>query len=126
MVGTNSTCPPYRAGVGPIGNAGDVSVLYRVVVDVIEVTRKVVLATNGMLPEAPLPNPALALAHAPSRKPLPLGNSCGKAGLDVVPARGEITVSRRKRPDAMEMIGQYDDGVDGEGTPLTGGGEDGP
>ena len=35
-----------------------------------------------------------------------------KPGLDEPPARGEIGITFRERPDAVQVLGQYDDGID--------------
>jgi hypothetical protein len=47
----------------------------------------------------------------------------GKPGLDQTPAGGEIVVFRGEGPDAMEVIGEDNDGVDGEGAGGSNGSE---
>jgi hypothetical protein len=45
---------------------------------------------------------------------------CGKSRFDIMPSRGEIRVPGRQRPDAMQVIGQNDHGLDSERSTLTG------
>ena len=51
----------------PVDGALDVAVLYRIVVDVIDVILEVALAANDVIPEAALPDAALATADAAGR-----------------------------------------------------------
>jgi hypothetical protein len=44
----------------------------------------------------------------------------GKSLFDVMPSRGEIRVPGRQRPDAMQVIGQNDNGIDSDRSTLTG------
>lgn len=48
----------------PIPNAGDIAVLDRIEVNVIEVPGDIVLVAQGMFQIPPLPDPALALGGA--------------------------------------------------------------
>jgi len=45
---------------------------------------------------------------------------CGKARFYIMPARGEIRISGRQRPDTMQVIGPNDDGFDREWSTLVG------
>ena len=54
--------PAMKRRIRPIGNATAMPVLDRVEMDVIEVRSKIVVVANPMLPEAALPDAALAPA----------------------------------------------------------------
>jgi hypothetical protein len=91
-----------------------VTVLYRIVVDVINVTLIVTLVADGVFPKAPLPNASFSLLQTPGWKSLPSGNLCWKSRFDIMPSRWEIRVPGRQRPDAMQVIGQDNHGLDGK------------
>jgi hypothetical protein len=96
------------------------TVFYRIVVEVIHVTLIVTLIADEVFPKTPLPNASFSLPPAPLGKSFPRGNLGGKACLDIVPAGGEIRLPGRLRPDTMQVIGQNDDGLDSEWSPLAG------
>jgi len=50
----------------------------------------------------------------------PYGNLCCKSCFDIMPAGGKIRIPGRQGPDAMRVIGQNDDGLDGKWSALTG------
>src|SRR5262249_26273556 len=84
--------------------------------DVIEMSFQILLILDGVLPEAPLPDPALlpppagvgpaTLLTASSEIPL------GKLLFDAFPSNRKIGVAIRERPDGMYVIGQKHDGHD--------------
>ena len=47
--------------IGPIRNTLYLSMLYRIVVDIIDMTTIIHIVPDGMLPESPLPDPSLTL-----------------------------------------------------------------
>jgi hypothetical protein len=88
--------------------------LDRADVDVVDMTRKVALVANGVLPVTPL----LDAAFAPGSTAL--GNSFAgrqaarEARFDQPPAGGGIRVALRQCPDRVETIGQDDHRLDRE------------
>lgn len=48
------------------------------------------------------------------------GDASGEAGLDDLPAGGEIGVVGRQGPEAMHVLRQHDPGIDAEGMPAPG------
>ena len=90
------------------------AVSYRIEVDVIHVPGEVGVVADGVFPETPLPDTAFAGVLAARREPFAIRNASGKRGFDQPPARREIGVVPRQGPDAMQVVGQDDDGVDGE------------
>ena len=77
---------------------------------------KILRIADGVLPEAALPDPALAGATALCG----IGGGAREALFDQPPARREIMIAFGQRPDAMEMIGQDAHG-DGFERPVGGG-----
>ena len=65
-----------------------------------------------MLPETPLPDPALIARKANGAAPLPFRQRFREPGLDQPPTRGEIAITGRQFPDRVQMIRQDDDCVD--------------
>ena len=59
---------------------------------------------DGLLPSRQTP----CVGWAPER----VGAMLGEAGLDQAPAGGEVDIAGRQRPDAVQVIGHHDDGVD--------------
>ena len=65
---------PYitvKRRVRPIGNLFDVTMFYRIVMDVVHISFPIGFIAQSMLPENSLPNPALALIQST------YGSSCG-------------------------------------------------
>ena len=67
-----------------------------------------------MFPEPALPDATLPLAQARVEAPLARGQTAGEYRLEYTPTGGEVIVIRRQGPDAMEMIGKHDPGINGE------------
>ncbi len=85
-----------------------------VVMDVIHMAGKVGLVAYPMFPISMLPDGLFAVL--PSRcvgcVPECVGAMLGKSGLAQTPAGREVGIVGRQGPDAVEMIGHDDDGVD--------------
>ena len=58
----------------PVRHAGDVSMLPRIDVDVIDAPAQAGFVTNETFPIAALPDAAFVFSAAPARQPLPGGN----------------------------------------------------
>ena len=86
--------------------------LYRIEVNVIAMPFEIDLVTQGVLPVASLPDATFSFCLATWRAWLTASNSSGELSLDQPPTRREIRVARRQRPDGMEVIRQYYDGLD--------------
>lgn len=86
----------------------------RVVVDVIDMAGEVGVVADLMLPIAMLPDGLLAprQARRVGCAPEYIGAMLGEAGLDQPPAGREVDIARRQCPDAVQVIGHHDDGVD--------------
>ena len=92
---------PVKTGIRPIDDFTRQAMLDGVVMDVIDMLYKVALVAQHMLPVAMLPNVFQSCMLAEPR-------------LDQSPARHEVGIVFRQSPDAMQVIGQDDDGVDSE------------
>ena len=86
----------------------------RVEVDVIDVGREILVVADRMLPEPALPDAALAAPQPYLRAPLASGQATGENRLDQAPAGREVRIALRQRPNAVEVIGEDDPGVDRE------------
>jgi len=96
------------------------TVLYRIVVNVIYVTLIITFVADDVFPKTSLPNASFSLLSAPCGKSFFSGNLCGKSRFDIMPSGGEIRVPGRQRPDTMKVIGQDNDGLDAEWSALAG------
>ena len=92
----------------------DVAVPDWIEMNIIHVCREVGIVADGMFPEPPLPDAALPVPLAYHGAALLRRQAAGKDALDHAPSRREVIVSRRQRPDAMQMVWQDDPGIDGE------------
>src|SRR5262245_19452100 len=99
-------------GMRPIVYAADEAVLERIVPAILDVARVVGFVADKVLPEAALPDAAFIARDADSAAPLRLRQCLREAALDQSPARREVAIARRQGPDRMQMIGQYDEGID--------------
>lgn len=79
--------------------------LDRIVVNIVNMRRKIVFVRNCMLPIAPLPDAALAGTAAKCRISRSR-NSAREAGLDPTPTAWKVAVALGQRPDAMQMVRQ--------------------
>ena len=105
-----------KTGVFPIRWILCPSMFDRIVMDVFDMCSVVVFITDLMLPEATLPNSLLFLLGSGLGWCLlvTILASLGEQSLDQAPAGGEIAVTIRQSPDAVQMVGQQDKGVDSE------------
>jgi hypothetical protein len=88
-------------------------VLYRVVMDVIHVVSKISLVPDGMFPAPRLPDSRGSSVAVGDLRHAQTGIAVfRKPGLDEAPACGEIGIVFRQLPDAVQVLGQYDDGID--------------
>jgi hypothetical protein len=76
----------------------------RVDVNVIDVARKIDFIANRMLPIASLPDTAFAFAGTTAGDRLVDVKLAGERRFDKPPARREIRIALRQRPDRVEMI----------------------
>ena len=87
------------------------AMLDRVVVDVVQVPREVVLVANSMFPVAPLPDRTFAFAASRCADRVVAVRRCpAELPLDQHPAFGEVAVPVWKLPDAVQVIRKYDHG----------------
>src|SRR5947208_5000022 len=98
----------------PISGLCYEAMLDRIDMDVIDVTPKIVLIADRMLPITPLPDAALALRGAASRNRLAGSEVARKRRLDQPPARCKVTVAFGEGPDRMQMIRENNYGGDRE------------
>ena len=82
--------------------------------------RIVGIVADHVLPETTLPHASFAPLAAALREAFARLDAPGKIALDQTPAGREIGVPGRQGPDAMQVIGQNNDGLDGEWPALTG------
>ncbi len=79
--------------------------LHRIPVNIVHTRLQILLIPDKVLPESPLPDPALARAAARCGISSPR-QGLRERGLDQPPARRKIRVSVWQRPHAMQMIRQ--------------------
>ena len=86
--------------------------------NIVEVSRKIGVVADDMLPKSSLPNVLLTLgmtARIPLDWLMRAHETLREGFFDETPSQRKIGVALRKRPNDMNMIGQYDEGVDVEG-----------
>ena len=79
--------------------------------DVIHMASIIRIVANHVLPKTPLPYSALTPLGATNGSCFGLGDTARKTRFDQSPAGRIIRVIWRQRPDAMQMIRQYHDGI---------------
>ncbi len=94
------------------------AVFHGVVMDVVHVSGQVGRIADRVFPEAPLPDASLAGALASFGQPFPSRDAAREGGFDQSPAGGEIGIAGRQCPDAVQVIREDHDGVDGERIPM--------
>ena len=90
------------------------AMLHRIGIAIGDVIVKILIVADQMLPKSPLPDAALAAAHANSAPPLCSLKESREAALDQTPSKREIRVTLGQRENSMQMIGQYHQGIDAE------------
>jgi hypothetical protein len=100
----------------PIAHPRDQTMLHRIDVTIFDVAGIIRFIPDEVFPKSPLPDTAFASVPAYMAQAfLPRERLC-KSRLDQPPAYGKIGVSRRQRPNCVDMIRQHhhrinDDGV---------------
>src|SRR4051794_24737912 len=95
-----------KTAMRPVAYTRNVSVLYRIEMNVIDVAFKISLIANGMFPISSLPYPLFPLGCFALRSRLCRIKTSRKSAFDQTPAGGKICVAIRQFPYRMEMIGQ--------------------
>jgi len=103
-----------KTGIRPIPCRQGQAVLDRVVMNVVNVADKIGFVTYMVLPVPLLPHGLCALAWLDGLARAVLG----EPGFYQAPAGRKISIARRQRPDAMQMVGHDHHGVDVEGARL--------
>ena len=98
----------------PIGSAAHMSVFDGIEMDVIDVSLEIQVTADEVFPEAALPDSTLSLLDPACGTPFAARNPGREPRLDVMPARRKIAVTGGKCPDAMKMVREDNDCVDGE------------
>ncbi len=93
--------------------------LYRIEMNIVHMPRVIPVIADRMLPKPALPDAPLALHPTNRRQTLTSRKRPRKGHFDFLPSSREIGVLRRQCPDAMQMIGQYNPGIDMEGPTTT-------
>jgi hypothetical protein len=86
----------------------------RIEVDIVHVTREIVIVSNRVLPKAALPQRIFASAIRPKRG-VKRGQSPRESALDGAPPPGKIRVSFGQCKNGVQMIRKHNNCVDGEG-----------
>ncbi len=81
---------------------------------VIDVPLQIAFVSNGVFPESPLPNSALAFISFASRHPFACRQRFRKIRLYPPPTIRVIRIAGWQVPDGMQMIGQDDESNDGK------------
>jgi hypothetical protein len=100
-----------EATVRPIANPSDITVLHRIEVKVIDVTLKVRIVSDCVLPKPSLPDPRFAPLYLAPRPQLRRRQLAGESAFDLAPASREIGLAGRQGPNGMEMVWQDADGI---------------
>src|ERR1043165_7030197 len=87
------------------------SVLHRVVMNVIHMTDIIIVVANHVFPESSLPDSTFAFIGSTARSRLGVWHGAREYLLDLGPAHRIIVIALGKRPDAMQMLRQDDDGI---------------
>lgn len=116
--------PPMKRGVRPVNRATHVTVFDRIPVHVIEMGIVIPLLFNRVFPEPSLPHAPPSTFPTGTRRGLLLPTRSqipfSKLFLDPRPPRGIPVISRRQRPDRMQVIGQQHHGGNRERPSLLG------
>ena len=98
----------------PVRDAGDVAMLLRIDMDVVDAPAQVVFVANPLFPVAALPDAAFGFFPAALREPLTGWKGAREVALDVAPAGSVVVVALGQAPGAMQMVGQDRPGEQGE------------
>ena len=91
---------------------GNQSVPHGIEVNIIKMGAIIVVVADRMFPEPSLPNSPLALSPPACGTEIALRYLLGKCRFNRLPPPGEIRITLRQGPKAMQMVRQYHPGVD--------------
>jgi hypothetical protein len=94
-----------EAAVWPIDYTRDVAMLHWVEMNVVNMALKIGVIANRMLPISTLPNTLLSLIYL-ARGSRPWSEAARKPALDQAPARREVGVTLRERPNRVNVKGR--------------------
>src|SRR4051812_1254613 len=101
----------------PIYRSTHMSMLDRIVMNVVRVTLEVSLIANRMLPETMLPDAAFSGRDPSARQAFTFWDAARECRLDSMPSRRKVGIAWRQRPRAVQMVRQHDNRIDSERTP---------
>jgi hypothetical protein len=96
----------------PIPNPRHKSVLDRVDMNVVDMTREIVVITNSVFPITSLPDPALSFGSTALGNLFTRAEASREGRFDQPPASGKVGITFRKSPDRVQMIRQHNHRVD--------------
>ena len=99
--------------IRPIAHSGDKAMLHGIEMNIIDVPFEILLVANGVFPESTLPQRDFAIS-VPRDWSTGLDDGGGEPTLDQMPTIRKIGVSLGQCHDDVEVIGQYDHGIDRE------------
>src|SRR6516164_6590747 len=102
----------------PIAGRRRKAMMHGIDVNIIEVLCEIVLVTNGVFPEAALPNalfPFCAATLALKGRPICPDVGTRESLFDQAPSCGEIEIPFRQDPDCVQVVRKNDIGVQLEG-----------
>jgi hypothetical protein len=105
---------PTKRRMRPIRRVLRQTVLDRVEMRAVHVSREVPLVTDRVLPVPPLPDAPLAASDHDGRSPFTGGQRFRERDLDRAPTTGEVGIAFRQGPQAVHVVGKEDPGVDAE------------
>ena len=119
LIGIHPLCNvPMICRPRPRRNPINHPMLHRVVMNIIHMLFKIMVVAYPVLPEPSLPDRPFAPARPRFGHHLIQIKSRSASSrhmlLDLCPPEAEIPVSRRQRPDTMQMVGKKDPRVDGK------------
>ena len=95
-----------EGGAGPVRGSGDQTVPDRVAPAIADVPREVARVADQVFPEPSLPDAARALGELARAARTGFAGDPGEAGLDPLPARGEVGVALGEGSDHVEVVGR--------------------
>ena len=105
---------PMKRRMWPIAHPCNQTMFHRIDVTIFDVAGIIRFIPDEVFPKSPLPDTAFAFICAYMGQAFLLRQRLRKPRFDQTPAHGKIGISRRERPYRMDMIRQYDHGIDDE------------
>ncbi len=99
--------------VRPVGYARGKAVLHRSVMDVVNVSLKIAIVADGVLPKSTLPERGLSIGVPTDRRACCHYGAC-EATLEQTPPNGEVGILFRQGLEHVQMVGQHHDRFDAE------------